>query len=147
MTDTPTSPENGAGLMGLDPGVTQADREAANRAVRLAKRRLARMAGLDSLDPAFFYKAFARHRLAASPITADDAVAKERERLWEFYSAVDDMTCVWAGTDRPSSFIPRDSDDCDDDEDRDRWERFVAARAAIRSSETATDAAKREGGA
>jgi hypothetical protein len=45
--------------------VTQADREAANRAVRLAKNRLAKMAGLDSLDPVFFYKAFARHRIEA----------------------------------------------------------------------------------
>ncbi|HEX8413942.1 MAG TPA: hypothetical protein VF637_08665 [Sphingomicrobium sp.] len=69
--------------------------------------------------------------MTRTPEPAPQDNAEIVERLWEFFRAVDDMTCVWAGTNRPSSFAPSDSDDCDDDEDHDRWDRFVAARAAI----------------
>lgn len=51
----------------------------------------------------------------------------------EFYAAVDPMICVWRDTDSPSSFQPAHQTECDDDNETDMWNRFVAARAAIRA--------------
>lgn len=64
----------------------------------------------------------------------------ELEALRSFFRAVDDMTCVWAGTDRPSSISPSEREEAEDGEEEDMWDAFVAARSRVKAlSQPAAD--------
>lgn len=52
----------------------------------------------------------------------------ELQRLRVYHDAVEQMVCVWAGTDRPSSMDENAWENPEPDDDR--WEAFAAARKA-----------------
>lgn len=73
--------------------------------------------------------AFPKCSCATAPVVGE--VSSEVDRLRAFYNVVNEMTHVWADTDRPSSIHPANGDDFDSIEDMHLWQRFVAARAAL----------------
>lgn len=69
--------------------------------------------------------------LITETINALPALLDDVERLREYHASVEDLVSTWMGGDTPAQFYPNGRGDCDDDDDEDRWDRFVAARASL----------------